>query len=91
MSLTSRRIPSPAHARLVNGQDGPLASTIKVTGFTVGSASALTLTSDARDAENTAAAVDKVAPAALGVQVAGDGVTVALPGSSYSVVTMVAA
>ena len=79
-------------SRIVN--NGPATNAvISLAGFVAGEASAVALASDDLDAENTAAVPDRVAPAKTDASVAAGGasVSVALPATSYVVVTIQAA
>ena len=76
-------------ARIVN-HGGPTAATLRLAGFAAATASAVTLASDDLDADNTPSDVDRVAPRPLDAQAEGGTVTVALPGHSFTVVTMAA-
>mmetsp|Transcript_12969 Transcript_12969/g.29328 ORF Transcript_12969/g.29328 Transcript_12969/m.29328 type:complete len:142 (+) Transcript_12969:3-428(+) len=77
-------------ARIVNrGQ--PRVATIGLSGFVAAKASAVALTSDNLTAENTAANVEHVTPRELDARDCismGHTVTVALPGLSFTIVTM---
>ena len=72
------------------GSGGPTAATLRLAGFAAATASAVTLASDDLDADNTPSDVDRVAPRPLDAQAEGGTVTVALPGHSFTVVTMAA-
>ena len=85
-----------AIARIVHHGEAPTTAALALTGFVAASATAVTLASDDKEADNTAADVARVAPRPLAagdctVGAGGASVSVALPALSFTVVTMVRA
>lgn len=85
-----------AVARIVHHAETPAEASLALRGFVAASATAVTLASDDKEADNTAADVSRVAPRPLDASdcaVGADGATVsvALPALSFTVVTMVRA
>ena len=85
-----------AVARIVHHGSAPATAALSLDGFVAASATAVTLASDDREADNTAADVARVAPRPLAaadctVGASGASVRVVLPALSFTVVTMVRA